>query len=52
MYYHLKMLLHVNGSIPTVPDLKSFWNKSAKSKYELLQKEMLENNFDPLSTFS
>jgi len=40
MYFSLKMLLHLNGSFPTVPALKSFWEISAKQKLEILTEEI------------
>jgi hypothetical protein len=35
-----KMLLHLNGSFPNVPALKSFWEMSAKQKLEILTEEI------------
>ena len=52
MYPHLKMLLHLNGEIPTVPALKSFWEKNTRQKLELLSKEMEDTRYDPKSIFS
>jgi hypothetical protein len=40
MYFALKMLLNLNGSFPTVPALKSFWEMSAKQKLVVLTEEM------------
>jgi hypothetical protein len=46
MYTHLKMLLNINGAIPTVEALQSFWKKTARQKLEHLQKEKLEGKPD------
>jgi hypothetical protein len=52
MYPHLKMLLHLNGEIPLVPALKSFWEKKTSQKLEILSKEMEDTRYDPKSIFS
>jgi hypothetical protein len=36
MYPHLKMLLNINGAIPTVEALQGFWKKNAGEKLEHL----------------
>jgi hypothetical protein len=52
MHIHLKMLLHMNGALPSFPALKSFWEKSAKEKLAILRKEMQDTNYNPRSIFS
>ena len=52
MYPHLKMLLHLNGAMPTIPALKSFWDMKAKDKLEILSKEMQITGYDPKSIFA
>jgi hypothetical protein len=52
MYFSLKMLLHLNGSFPTVPALKSFWEISAKQKLEVLTEEIKDTKYNPKSVFS
>ena len=52
MYPQLKMLLHLNGAMPTIPALKSFWDMKAKDKLEILSKEMQITGYDPKSIFA
>ena len=52
MYPHLKMLLHLNGAIPTVTASKSFWYMNAKDKLEILSKEMQITGYDTKSIFA
>jgi hypothetical protein len=52
MYPYLKMLLHLNGAIPTISALQSFWERSARQKLEILQNEMQDTKYDPKSIFS
>ena len=51
MHFYLKMLLHINGSLPNFAKLQSFWDLSASQKEMRLKEEMLGSKFDPDSTF-
>ena len=52
MYPQLKMLLHLNGAIPSDPALKSFWDKNAQEKLRILSLEYLNTKYDSKSIFS
>ena len=52
MYPQLKMLLHLNGAIPSDPALKSFWDKNAQEKLQILSLELLNTKYDSKSIFS
>ena len=46
MHFYLKMLLHTNGSLPSLPGLSSFWHQSINEKVKLLKEELKETSFD------
>ena len=52
MHIHIKMLLHANGSLPSLNGLKSFWELRVESKIDILRKELMESKFDSNSTFA
>jgi len=52
MHFYLKMLLHANGSLPSLSRLRGFWNLSASNKIKTLQEEMMESRYLSDSIFA